>query len=210
MRSIFAICLSVLFFAASPAFAEDAGRDTICRLLPQYKPVADVEYKAGVDVQGNPVVGADLGAPLKPLDGPAVVIPVDINLASRFNVALPAGAEIKPAIAALKIYADGRVEYNGQDISGQVHDMCSQPAQAAPAAVEGFMQPAVAPPAATDPVIVIAPEDEASAPPAPPAPANPPEAAPVPREKTAEEVQGPPAPLLLHPGVPAASERQNL
>ncbi len=201
MRNIFAICLSVLFFAASPAFAEDAGRDTICRLLPQHKPVADVEYKAGVDVQGNPVLGADLGAPLKPLDGPAVVIPVDINLASRFNVALPAGAEIKPAIAALKIYADGRVEYNGQDISGQVHDMCSQPAQAAPAAVEGFMQPAVAPPA-TEPVIVIAPEEPSTPQVAPVAPA--------PKEVTAGEVQGPPAPLLLHPGVPTSSEGQNL
>ncbi|HBR68842.1 MAG TPA: hypothetical protein DEA55_05645 [Rhodospirillaceae bacterium] len=205
MRNIFAICLSVLLFTASSAFAEDAGRDTICLMLPKHRPAADVEYKAGVDVHGNPVVPADVGAPVKPLDGPAVVIPVDINLASRFNLELSPDTGLKPVVAAMKIHADGHVEYYGQDVTKQVHELCSQPAQAAPAPVAApapAQANVVVPPAAADPAIVIAPK-EPSAPKLAPAPAAPP-------QELSKEVQGPPAPLLLHPGVPPVSAGQDL
>jgi len=114
----------------SPVSAQEANRETLCRLLPEYKPVAvkpaeGVDYVAGVDVHGNPVISADLNAPLPAIMQP-VVLPVDVDLAQRFHLTLPAGVELKPSVAMMRIHADGRAEYNGQDISDQAYALCGR------------------------------------------------------------------------------------
>lgn len=128
-----------------PVAAQEVNQETLCRLLPAHQPVVakpteGVEYKAGIDVHGNPVIAADLGAPLTAVAQP-VVIPIEVDLAQRFNLTLPAGVELKPTVATMRIHADGRVEYNGQDVSDQAYYLCGKgegpPTQAEAAAENG-------------------------------------------------------------------------
>ena len=59
------------------------GRET-CRALTAHRPAADVEYKAGMDVQGRPVAPADL--PAEPTAGPD-----QIRVALKRDVVIGAG-----------------------------------------------------------------------------------------------------------------------
>ncbi|WP_255542570.1 hypothetical protein [Azospirillum sp. INR13] len=73
----------------------DAARErpvidlSLCQRLTRHVPAADVEYRPGVDVNGRPVVPADLpgtaGAqPPVPID-----LPLSVDLARRMGIALP-------------------------------------------------------------------------------------------------------------------------
>ncbi len=119
MRFLF---LFLSLFLTVPAFAQDA--DTLCNVIAAYKS-DDANYKPGVDVHGKPVVSADLNSNLKPVIDP-VVIPISIDLAQKFNLDLPDGMELKPDVAYVKIYGDGRVEYNDTDITQNTTALCSR------------------------------------------------------------------------------------
>lgn len=85
--------------------------------------VQSPEYKAGFDVDGKSVVSVDLN--LMPMnDTPDYVeVPMTIDLAKKMN--LPqVGAEAEMPVANLKIYKNGKVEYNGQDISSNASTLC--------------------------------------------------------------------------------------
>lgn len=84
---------------------------------------ASPDYQPGVDVNGKPVVPADVAAPAAPVSPDYVEVPMTIDLARVMNL-LPAGAEMKLPVANLKLYKDGKVEYNGQDITSRTTDMC--------------------------------------------------------------------------------------
>lgn len=58
MHALFLMALFV--FVSAPAFAQNDL--ALCRLRAQHVAAADVTYKPGVDVHGNPVVPADLNA----------------------------------------------------------------------------------------------------------------------------------------------------
>lgn len=81
------------------------------------------DYQAGVDVNGNAVAPADVST------APAVAVPdytevpMTVDLAQRIGV-LPAGAEMKLPVANLKLYKNGKVEYNGQDITATTTTLC--------------------------------------------------------------------------------------
>lgn len=98
---------------------------TICQTAVEHVPDVDVEYKPGVDVRGKPVVPADLNAaPPQAIFDP-VMIPVEIDLLEKYGIEAPRGVELKPTVAQLEIYKDGRILYNGQDITSQTQTMCS-------------------------------------------------------------------------------------
>lgn len=84
--------------------------------------VQSPEYRAGIDVNGNAVAPADV-APLANAAPDYVEVPMTIDLAKRMGVA-PAGAEMEMPVANLKLYKNGKVEYNGQDISSNAATLC--------------------------------------------------------------------------------------
>lgn len=128
-------CLALFFLAAAPAQAEGQGQDVLCKVL-------SAVYRPGEDVHGNSVVPADLSPPVKAIPD-VIKIPVTLDLAGQ-----AAGVEMKPeALGGAEIYSDGRVVYNGQDISAQVLDLCGLPPVPAPAREDA--PAALAPPAGT-------------------------------------------------------------
>jgi hypothetical protein len=124
-RFIFAI----LMLVAVPAHAEDVSTRTLCQMLPQHVPDASVNFQPGVSANGKYVAPADVNKVLRN-NFDAVEIPVEMNLLQNLNVTAPAGAEIKPTVAVLKVYGDGRVKYNDQDVTQQAQNLCAlrQPA----------------------------------------------------------------------------------
>ncbi len=117
-----------------PVQAQEASQEALCQLLPEHKPVAakptdGVQYLAGIDVNGNPVIAADVGTPLKPIMQP-VVIPIEVDLVQYFNLnvpgQVPAAVNLEPTVATMRIHADGRVEYNDQDVSDQAYYLCGK------------------------------------------------------------------------------------
>jgi hypothetical protein len=120
---------TALMLIAVPAHAEDVSTRTLCQMLPQYQADPSVNYEPGVDVNGKAVVPGDVNKVLRN-NFDAVEIPVEMNLLQNLNVSAPAGTEIKPTVAVLKVYGDGRVKYNEQDVTQQAQNLCAlrQPA----------------------------------------------------------------------------------
>ena len=48
------------------------------------------------------------------------------ELARAMNLTLPEGMEVNAVIGTLKLYSNGRVEYNGQDISATASQFCGE------------------------------------------------------------------------------------
>ncbi len=97
--------------------------ETFCRLLPEYKQPAGVEYQPSVGPNG-PVAPADLNG-LSPVQSfETIEIPVEVDLVQRFGIPVQSGVELKPYVALMSIHKDGRVDYNGQDISKQAQELC--------------------------------------------------------------------------------------
>lgn len=81
------------------------------------------EYRPGLTIKGEPVASADIN-PAPTDSGPDYVeVPMTIDLAERMNLS-QAGAEAKLPVANIKIYKNGKVEYNGQDISSNTTTLC--------------------------------------------------------------------------------------
>jgi hypothetical protein len=109
----------------APAFAQDS--QALCKLMATYTP--------GVDVHGNAVVPADLKAAAGAND--VIKIPVTIDLAKTLTQNLPAGTEMDAAVSMIEIHKDGKVMYNGQDVTQQASAVCaSATAPAADAAAQ--------------------------------------------------------------------------
>lgn len=95
-----------------------------------YTPATGVQsptYQAGIDARGQPVPPADVTT-LTNSDQPDYVeVPMTIDLAQRMGLTggLNGGAaEMKLPVANLKLYQNGKVEYNGQDISSHAASVC--------------------------------------------------------------------------------------
>lgn len=118
---------SALFFSASVAQAQDVVLRSACNPVVVNEDVQGAEYTPGVDVHGNKVVGADLNEGVKSLSYP-IVIPVEIDIIRFLDLKIPPAVddatEITPDVAYFTLYEDGKVEYNGQDISSMVDHEC--------------------------------------------------------------------------------------
>jgi hypothetical protein len=151
---------AAVLFACAPAFAQTISVTTVCSQLAQYSAQPGTEFKPGVDVNGNPVAPADIDAPVPPIAYP-VQIPIEVDILRLIEVDLPAqvedSMEMDASVAYVTLEEDGRVFYNGQDISDQVTHACKEESEEAPAAVPVATEtPAAAPapvtlPAAAEP-----------------------------------------------------------
>ena len=125
--------LFVLLFFGVPAWAEDVTVDiNLCREMVSHTPRGDVAFQPGVDAKGKPVAPADLQTSqdfnfLKNIRE----IPLTVDLAERLEVDAK-GLEMKTDLPPLQLRPDGRVFWNGQDLTQQAVYMCDQQGQTPP------------------------------------------------------------------------------
>lgn len=53
-----------------------------------------------------------------------ILMPVTIDMAERYDLNLPKGANVETYVGMMEIYKDGRILYEGIDISGNIEDVC--------------------------------------------------------------------------------------
>ena len=109
------IALALVF--AFSAVAEEAiviGKAD-CRLLTRHVPAADVAYEAGVDVRGNAVASADLGAPQISLPD-EISIDVTALVYDLLKTTPPPGLKDTAIELGKVVFRDGRLTYNGQPL----------------------------------------------------------------------------------------------
>lgn len=93
-------------------------------------PRADVTYQpetviaAKAAIQGNKSEGDEMDSGLRRNDENVITIPITIDMAQRYNLSLPAGALLESNFGMMEIYKDGRIVYNGKEISGDIKDKC--------------------------------------------------------------------------------------
>ena len=109
------IALALVF--AFSAVAEEAIviGEADCRLLTRHVPAADVAYKAGVDVRGNAVASADLGAPQISLPD-EISIDVTALVYDLLKTTPPPGLKDTAINLGKVVFRDGRLTYNGQPL----------------------------------------------------------------------------------------------
>lgn len=131
-----ALLPAALALFSVPAMAEDVSVRTFCQMVPYHVADASVDYVPGRDVRGRPVVPADINKVVKD-DFDAVDIPVEYNVLGSLGVALPPGSQARPLAAMVRIYKDGRVQYNGNDLTPQAQVLCANRSGGAAVPVPG-------------------------------------------------------------------------
>lgn len=121
----FAWVLAIAGLTMTPfaVLAQDGKEVTVsskdCRRLVRHYPDADVAYKPGVDVRGNPVASADLaGSRLKVLPD-KLTIPITADLLNGFGIAddSPFALEGETRIGTVEYDINkGTMTYNGQPL----------------------------------------------------------------------------------------------
>lgn len=137
MKRLFliALCLS------TPAFAQE-GLPPECRIIEEYGAVSGgADYQPGIDIHGKPVVPADINAtPMGVGREETVVIPLSIDMVERMRRQSIPGLEMTSTLGFIEVGPGGRVTYNGQDLTNQVHVLCDEP-PAPPADGQGARDP---------------------------------------------------------------------
>ncbi|MBK9585074.1 MAG: hypothetical protein KA099_10920 [Alphaproteobacteria bacterium] len=121
----YVVLFSLFCLSGVHAYAEEAetiSENNPCKELEQLQ-TGGADYVPGVDVDGNAVAPADLEQQVPAVFDP-VIIPITVDLAERYGLTLPAGVELKPEVAWMEIYRDGRVLFNGEDVQGRVKTAC--------------------------------------------------------------------------------------
>lgn len=135
MRKPASIALIALFSGVSaPVHAQTTVRitDSDCARLVTHVAAADVNYRPGVDVNGNAVAPADLNAQPRIAVPEVISIPVTIDLATDLGIDTPFLA--RPTVGEVRITRDGRVSFNGQPIGDAAqHALAKRCQQVGPA-----------------------------------------------------------------------------
>lgn len=145
------ILFTLTFFFCGPAAAQ--GDAALCQFWKHINSPSSVSaaYQPGVDVHGNPVAPADINAPSSSFLPSRITFPVNVDLAQGLNIPMPAGTQMDANMGMIEVYTNGKVLYNGQDLSAQTQAFCAgDPAPPPPpqAAVKEEPEPPVAPPPA--------------------------------------------------------------
>lgn len=94
-----ALCNSILI---TSVWAFGPCHDSI-----NHEPRADVVYNP------SPVIVPD-----------PVMIPITFDMVEKYNLNDIEGVDLKPTIGVIEIYKDGRILYDGKDISQDIKDEC--------------------------------------------------------------------------------------
>ncbi len=119
-RLLIVLALAVLAARATTAEEGVVLTDAECRLLVRHVPAADVAYEPGVDVHGNAVAPADLGAPEITIPD-EITIDVTALVYELLQTTPPPGLEDTQIDLGKVVFRDGQLTYNGQPL-GEVAD----------------------------------------------------------------------------------------
>ena len=128
------LSLAFLLLSPFPVFAAEPPNITdLCQELVEYQPSDDVEYKPGVDVNGENVVPADLNG------GTSIELPettkVLITVEQAQQLGLPANVLYQPTaiVGMATVNKNGDVYFNGKRISQpQLQVLCKTPEEVTP------------------------------------------------------------------------------
>ncbi len=128
MKPIYSIVVFLLLFS-TPSAAQMVELNVPCPVSATYAS-GGAEYRSGVDAYGEAVASADINAPVKALTYP-IKIPVELDLLRFLDLDIPASAKNalnidEVNIVHFELFEDGRIEYNGQDLSDQVSQSCDE------------------------------------------------------------------------------------
>lgn len=119
---------------AMAAAAQDQVIVTItkadCDRLVEHRPAPDVAYQPGVDVNGQPVVPADLNGGLQLAVPDTIRIPITVDLFNRFGIPANPNSFEAEAVVGEVTYRDGRATFNGQplqdDAAAELSTLCQK------------------------------------------------------------------------------------
>lgn len=106
-------------------YRDNKSLQLLCQQTVAHIPWDDVKYKGGMDQKGNFVVAADTGMAFSPYEYP-IDIPIQLDVLEKINLNVPIGIIADADIAGIKIYEDGTVKYNGQDVTPQIGVFCKE------------------------------------------------------------------------------------
>lgn len=118
-RFRFSLCLTfLLFLMSSSAYATD-----LCDSLK--KNTLSPDYIPNMDVYGQPVTPADINTNSYGgfLNDP-IVIPLNIDLAQRYNIVLPDFTDMETTILNVKVFNDGRILVGENDVTEKIRFHC--------------------------------------------------------------------------------------
>jgi hypothetical protein len=121
VAAIMFICLMFPLALHAETISVKSRDPVFCRLLTRHVPRDDVNYQSGRE----DVVPADLYSSQRMEISKDVVIPLSVDLAEYFELEVPRGVELKPALGVFRIKSDGRVFWNGRDLTHQAEAYCS-------------------------------------------------------------------------------------
>lgn len=107
-------------FLSATAYAQSS--EPLCQFWNAHK-TPSVAYQPGVDVHGKSVAPADINAPS--LLPSRVTFPVSVDMAKAFNIPAPEGMKPEAGMGMIDAYTDGRIMYNGKDLSAQAQTACA-------------------------------------------------------------------------------------
>lgn len=138
MRTVPAILAVLAVLAPASGWAETVVvTAATCEALATYVPAPDVNYRPGVDVNGNPVAPADLGGTPQIKVPEDIVVTITVELARTLGIpafpdpAHPQNDIYKPeASIGVVTYKDGRFAFNGQplqsDAEAELAKLCQR------------------------------------------------------------------------------------
>ena len=138
-----------------PITAQAADNQALCTFLPVQEHFTGANYVPGVDVNGKPVVSADIKAQAgNSVD--VIKVPVDIDIVQNLGLGtvIPEGTEMMANFGMIEVHKDSRVVYNGEDISAQAYEYCGkEPFNIEETSIEGLpeQKPVVQPKAEVQP-----------------------------------------------------------
>lgn len=113
----------VAVITAAPAWAQNT--EAFCQFLPVKENFVGADYVPGVDVNGNPVVPADVKSRAKEFVD-VIRIPLTIDLAKQLGQTVPEGTEMKAPLGMIEINKNSTVTLNGEVITDQAYKLCGK------------------------------------------------------------------------------------
>lgn len=125
-----AVCAVLACLGGGEAQAREGTVVTIssedCARLVAHRPEPGVAFRPGVDVDGNPVAPADIGASVIPPAVDEVPVVVEIELGGRPGMP---PARLATAKVGMVVVKDGRAYFNGQTLTGDDMQALSEACQ---------------------------------------------------------------------------------
>lgn len=88
-----------------------------CARLVAHTPAADVAYRSGIDVEGNPVVPADTAVRFRAPTAEDIVISIEIDLRRKYGIP-PGSGRYEGVVAVGEVaFENGKAYFNGQPLA---------------------------------------------------------------------------------------------